>query len=145
MDLRKIFDCMISVSELGRGQASKVIQAVEDNGNPYIVVKNNKPQAVIISIDEYTELMRAKDMLRTMPAMQNPLYNNFSFNDPSADNFSIPGNSPPDNPPAHNYLPNNIPSNISPDNYAPNGYSSAKVNTLTEDEINIFLQTEEND
>ena len=56
MDLRKVFDCMISVSELGRGQASKVIQAVEEQGNPYIVIKNNKPQAVIISINEYTEL-----------------------------------------------------------------------------------------
>jgi len=63
MDLRKIFDCMISVSELGRGQASKVIQAVEEQGNPYIVIKNNKPQAVIISINEYTELLRAKEML----------------------------------------------------------------------------------
>jgi len=101
MDLRRVFDCMISVSELGRGQASKVIQAVEDEGNPYIVVKNNKPQAVIVSINEYTELMRAKDMLDALRSTaQLPL----------------------------------TPS-----------YTQSKVNSLTEDEINIFMQSEEND
>ncbi len=101
MDLRKVFDCMISVSELGRGQASRVIQAVEDVGNPYIVVKNNKPQAVIISIDEYTELMRAKDLL---DSMRSPVSN------------------------AHlSTLP------------------PCRMNSLTEDEISIFLQSEEND
>lgn len=100
MDLRKVFDCMISVSELGRGQASKVIQAVEDEGNPYIVVKNNKPQAIIISIDEYTQLMKAKDLLDSMRVpLQKPAY--------------------------PEYIP--------------------KANTLTEDEINIFLQDEESD
>lgn len=101
MDLRRVFDCMISVSELGRGQASKVIQAVEDVGNPYIVVKNNKPQAVIVSINEYTELMRAKDMLDALRSTAQ--------------------------------LP------LTP------GYPQNKVNSLTEDEINIFLQSEEND
>jgi prevent-host-death family protein len=101
MDLRKVFDSMISVSELGRGQASKVIQAVEDIGSPYIVVKNNKPQAVIISINEYTELMRAKEMLDAMRGTV--------------------------------------------DISALNSYTPSKMNALTEDEISIFLQTEEND
>lgn len=98
MDLRSVFDCMISVSELGRGQASKVIQAIEENGNPYIVVKNNKPQAVIISVDEYIELMKAKDLLKNMPS-----------------------------------------------NYLHNDYSSLQTNSLTEDEMNIFLHRGETD
>ncbi|ADY54554.1 prevent-host-death family protein [Syntrophobotulus glycolicus DSM 8271] len=68
MDLRKLFDHMISVSELGRGQASKIIQSVEDTGNPYIVVKNNKPQAVIISIEEYSKLLKSKDSLDSLHA-----------------------------------------------------------------------------
>lgn len=101
MDLRKVFDCMISVSELGRGQASKVIQAVEDLGNPFIVVKNNKPQAVIVSINEYTELMQAKD---TLASLRSPA-------------------------PGPNY----------------GNFPSVKANSLTEDEINIFLQSEESD
>ncbi len=113
MDLRRVFDCMISVSELGRGQASKVIQAVEDDGSPYIVVKNNKPQAVIVSINEYTELLRAKDILDSLkgPA-PNQLLNNFA-----SDNSFLP--------------------NIN--------CSRQKTDSLTEDEINIFLQNEEND
>jgi len=101
MDLRRVFDCMISVSELGRGQASRVIQAVEDEGSPYIVVKNNKPQAVIISVNEYTDLMRARELLDSMktPA-QNPAFNN---------------------------------------------YMNERSESLTLDEINIFLEDEEND
>lgn len=116
MDLRKVFDSMISVSELGRGQASKVIQAVEDIGSPYIVVKNNKPQAVIISINEYTELMHAKEMLEAMRIpMETPLTNHLQ------------------NHPSNSYNASTI------------SYNTAKMNSLTEDEISIFLQNEEND
>lgn len=63
LDLRAALDHMISVSELGRGQASKVVQDVERNKEQYIVVKNNKPQAIIISIDEYMDLMEAREEL----------------------------------------------------------------------------------
>ncbi len=63
LDLRAALDHMISVSELGRGQASKVVQDVEQNKEQYIVVKNNKPQAIIISIDEYMNLMEAREEL----------------------------------------------------------------------------------
>lgn len=119
MDLRRVFDCMISVSELGRGQASKVIQAVEDEGNPYIVVKNNKPQAVIISINEYTELMRSRDLLNSMNSVQNPFFD---------------------------ISPSNIASNhFAPNHYSANHFSPPKTGALTEDEISIFLQNEEND
>lgn len=101
VDLRKVFDCMISVSELGRGQASKVIQAIEEDGNPYIVVKNNKPQAVIISINDYIDLMRSKDILNSNHKLSQKQYQT-------------------------DYLP-------------------SKINSLTEDEISIFLNNEEGD
>lgn len=100
MDLRNVFNCMISVSELGRGQASKVIQAIEENGNPYIVVKNNKPQAVIISINDYVDFMRAKDIMNSNQGFSPKVYRN--------------------------------------------GFPS-KINALTEDEMNIFLNTEDSD
>ncbi len=123
MDLRKVFDCMISVSELGRGQASKVIQAVEDEGNPYIVVKNNKPQAVIISIDEYTELMKARDILNSLQGVHNPLGATLAANDIAP--YLAVASSPAQmrTPDAH----------------------SPKTASLTEDEINIFLENEESD
>ncbi|HHV63769.1 MAG TPA: type II toxin-antitoxin system Phd/YefM family antitoxin [Peptococcaceae bacterium] len=119
MDLRNVFDSMISVSELGRGQASKVIQAVEDHGNPYIVVKNNKPQAVIISVKEYTELLKAKDFVESLQSAPNPLYNDLNPAD------------------AQLYAPAN---RFRQQNMRPN-----KTAILTEDEINIFLENEGND
>ncbi|MBF4691507.1 hypothetical protein [Fusibacter ferrireducens] len=39
LDLRSALDHIISVFDLGRGKASKVIQDVEKNKDPYIVVK----------------------------------------------------------------------------------------------------------
>ncbi len=75
LDLRDALDHMISVSELGRGKASKVIQDVESTKDQYIVVKNNKPQAVIISIDEYKELMEAKDELNLLVEAQSRISN----------------------------------------------------------------------
>lgn len=70
LDLRAALDHMISVSELGRGQASKVVQDVEQNKEQYIVVKNNKPQAIIISIDEYMNLMEAREELELFTLAQ---------------------------------------------------------------------------
>lgn len=63
LDLRNALNHMVSVSDLGRGQASKVVNDVEKSKEQYIVVKNNKPQAVIISIDEYMDLMESKEEL----------------------------------------------------------------------------------
>lgn len=65
-DLRPAINHMISVSDLGRGQASRVIQAVEKSKEQYIVVKNNKPQAVLISIEEYMDLMESKEELELL-------------------------------------------------------------------------------
>lgn len=66
LDLRPAINHMISVSELGRGQASRVIQDVEKSKQQYIVVKNNKPQAVLISIEEYMSLMESKEELELL-------------------------------------------------------------------------------
>lgn len=59
LELRGVINRIISVSELGRGQASKVIKKIELNKESYIVVKNNKPKAVIVSIDEYNEMVES--------------------------------------------------------------------------------------
>lgn len=61
IDLRNALNHIISVSDLGRGKASKVIQTVEEKKEQYIVMKNNKPQAIIMSIDEYSDLQRMRE------------------------------------------------------------------------------------
>jgi prevent-host-death family protein len=65
-DYRGALDHIISVSDLGRGKASKVIQNVNVKKEQFIVVKNNKPQAVIISVDEYNELLEVREELELL-------------------------------------------------------------------------------
>lgn len=69
-DLRDIIGKLVSVSDLSRGMASKVIQNVGKNKEQYIVVKNNKPEAIILSVDEYMELMEAKENLELLQMAQ---------------------------------------------------------------------------
>ena len=45
----------ITITELNRGHAGKIIEDVIKNG-PSLVLKNNKPIAIIISVDEYYNL-----------------------------------------------------------------------------------------
>lgn len=66
VNLREMIGRFISVSDLSRGMASKIIQQVGKNKEQFIVIKNNKPEAVILSIDEYTELLEAKENLELL-------------------------------------------------------------------------------
>ena len=50
---------MVSTSELQRG-AGRVVDAVREGTEPYYVVRNNSPQAVLISLDEYEDLKKKK-------------------------------------------------------------------------------------
>ncbi len=50
---------MVSTSELQRG-AGRVIDAVREGGEPYYVVRNNTPQAVLLSLEEYEDLQKKK-------------------------------------------------------------------------------------
>lgn len=47
---------MISFSEFNRGQAGKIFDNVKNEGAK-IVVKNNKPECVLISINDYIKMM----------------------------------------------------------------------------------------
>jgi prevent-host-death family protein len=74
-DLRDVIQKLISVSDLSRGMASKIIQKVGKNKEQYIVVKNNKPEAVILSVEEYMELMEAKEDLELLQMADSRLKN----------------------------------------------------------------------
>lgn len=75
-DLREILGKLISVSDLSRGMASKIIQQVGENKEQYIVMKNNKAKAVIISIEEYIELSEARENLELLQ-IANKRMNNY--------------------------------------------------------------------
>ena len=53
-------DNMVPVTFLDHGGASKTLNKVGD-GNPVIVLKNNRPSAVIITPDDYKHLMQVEE------------------------------------------------------------------------------------
>jgi len=60
---------IISASDLQR-KSGKVIDRVKESTQPYIVVRNNKPQAVILAIDQYEELKRKQRKWEWMDTME---------------------------------------------------------------------------
>lgn len=53
-------DNLVSVSELSHGGVSKTLSRVGDN-NPIVVMRNNKPAAIVISPDDYRRLTEAEE------------------------------------------------------------------------------------
>lgn len=47
---------LVSISEFSQGKAGKIFGDVAENNNEYIVLKNNQPTAVIVSVKEYREI-----------------------------------------------------------------------------------------
>ncbi|MBQ4284177.1 MAG: type II toxin-antitoxin system Phd/YefM family antitoxin [Lachnospira sp.] len=44
---------LVPISDFSQGKAGKIFSDVADNNSEYIVLKNNQPTAVVISIEEY--------------------------------------------------------------------------------------------
>lgn len=65
-DLRAVVDSIISITDLSRGKASKVVQNVAEEGREYIIVKNNEPQAVLLSVNDYTQLMSDHERVKRL-------------------------------------------------------------------------------
>lgn len=44
---------LVSISDFSQGKAGKIFNDVAKNNNEYIVLKNNQPTAVLMSVKEY--------------------------------------------------------------------------------------------
>jgi antitoxin StbD len=55
------FKKMITVSEIGRGKITSVLNDLSKDKQPYFIIRNNKPEAAILSIEELTELLEIQD------------------------------------------------------------------------------------
>lgn len=53
-------DNLVSVSELSHGGVSKALGRVAD-GNPLVVMRNNKPAAVVVTPDDYRRYTEAEE------------------------------------------------------------------------------------
>lgn len=63
---------LVSISDFSQGKAGKIFSDVYENNNEYIVLKNNQPTAVVISVHEYKETQRKIEQLeRILDMMEN--------------------------------------------------------------------------
>lgn len=53
LQLLDLADRLIPISEFSKGKAGKIFNDVAENNHEYIVLKNNQPTAVLVSINEY--------------------------------------------------------------------------------------------
>lgn len=60
MGSSELLDNLVSVSEFNHGKASQTFKRVRDD-NPVVVLKNNKPTAVIVSPNDYRRLTEAEE------------------------------------------------------------------------------------
>lgn len=49
-------DKLIPISDFSKGKTAQIFDDVKNNHTEYIVLKNNQPTALVISIDSYREL-----------------------------------------------------------------------------------------
>ena len=49
---------LVSISDFSQGKAGKIFNDVAENNREYIVLKNNQPTAVVISVEEYKDTQR---------------------------------------------------------------------------------------
>lgn len=54
---------LVSVSDFSQGKAGKIFSDVAENDREYIVLKNNQPTAVVISVYQYRDTQRKIAML----------------------------------------------------------------------------------
>lgn len=55
-DILALTECLVSISDFSQGKAGKIFSEVAKNNKEYIVLKNNQPIAVLLSIKEYREI-----------------------------------------------------------------------------------------
>jgi len=49
---------LVSISDFSQGKAGRIFNDVAENNREYIVLKNNQPTAVVISVKEYKDTQR---------------------------------------------------------------------------------------
>ena len=69
-ELLELTKRLVPISDFSQGKASKIINDVAKNNHEYIVLKNNQPTAVLLSIQEYKDtqekLARLEKILEKM-------------------------------------------------------------------------------
>lgn len=62
LQLAEFTEKLIPVSDFSQGKAGKVFRDVAENGSEYIVLRNNQPTAVVMSVKEYKDTQVKLDL-----------------------------------------------------------------------------------
>lgn len=57
---------LVPISDFSQGRAGKIFSDVAKNNNEYIILKNNQPTAVLVSIKEYRDIQKKITELETL-------------------------------------------------------------------------------
>lgn len=63
---------LVPISDFSQGKAGKIFTDVSENNNEYIILKNNQPTAVLVSIKEYKDIQeKISKMERLLEDVEN--------------------------------------------------------------------------
>ena len=63
LQLAEFTEKLIPISDFSQGKAGKVFRDVAENDSEYVVLRNNQPTAVVISVKEYKNTQKKLEML----------------------------------------------------------------------------------
>lgn len=73
-DIMGLVGRLVSVSDFSKGKTAKIFDDIKKNQNEYIVLKNNQPAAILLSIDEYSNIVskarKMEDLLERIEEMR---------------------------------------------------------------------------
>ncbi len=62
-DTLKVAQSLVSISDFSKGKTAGIFDDIQNNDSEYIVLKNNRPTAVVLSMKTYAELAEKADQL----------------------------------------------------------------------------------
>lgn len=81
---------LVPISDFSQGKSGKIFSDVAQNNNKYVVLKNNQPTAILMSIKEYSELQeKARGFEKLFDLAENLDLLNIAANRDNADTVSF--------------------------------------------------------
>lgn len=65
LSILELTEKLVPISDFSQGKAGKIFNDVYNNNSEYIVMKNNQPTAVVMSVEAYKEMQEKIERLET--------------------------------------------------------------------------------
>ncbi len=62
-NMANFIDRLVSVSDFSKGKTSHIFDDVKNNNAQYVILKNNQPTAVLISVEDYKRIKKLEELL----------------------------------------------------------------------------------